>query len=116
MRSGNFFGYFAQGRIARPSVFKAVFRNRDGMSVAVPFPNQSCARLQTKARSRSDPSRFPQGLGHRLDFAMGRFAEPAVFDLLQSIAHSEDKKIATDLRWITVEQLEPFETQLLKSE
>jgi hypothetical protein len=45
-----------------------------------------------------------------------RLAEPAVRDFLKPVAHSEDQKVTTDLRWIAVEQPAPFQTHLLKSE
>ena len=55
-------------------------------------------------------------IGQRLEFATCRLAEPALFEFLKSITHSEDKEVATDLRRIAMKQPAPFETQLLKSE
>src|SRR5580693_91335 len=85
VRSGDLFGDLGQRRIARPGILEPVFRYRDGVRAAAPFPNQTRAWLQAEARRRANPARCPQGLRHRLQLAPGRFAEPVVRDFLNSV-------------------------------
>src|SRR5262245_10321281 len=51
VRTGGLLGDLAQGRIARSSVLETVVRHRDNMSAAVPFANQTRARLQARGQS-----------------------------------------------------------------
>jgi hypothetical protein len=85
LRSGDLFGDLGQGRIARPAILDPIFRYRDGMRTAAPFPNETGAGLQAEARRRANPARCPQGLCYRLQLSPGRLTEPAVRDFLKSV-------------------------------
>jgi hypothetical protein len=60
VRSGNLFGDLGQGRIVCPGILEPVFRYRDGVRAAAPFPNQTRAGLQAEARRGANPARCPQ--------------------------------------------------------
>ena len=92
MRTGDLLGDLGKGRIARPSVFETVVCHRDNMSAAVPFANQTRARLQAKARRRGDPPRCPQGFRHRLQLAPRRLAESAVLDFLKPVPSASTRR------------------------
>ena len=89
---------------------------RNGVSPAAPFPNKTRAGLQAEARRGANPTRRPQGLGHRLQLAPGRLAEPAMRDFLKSVTECKDKQVATDPRRLTVVEPPPFAPQFLEAE
>src|SRR5688572_25247444 len=62
MGAGDLLGDFGEGRVARPGIFEAVVRHRDGMRAAMPFTHQPSARLQGKARIWTYPARGPEHL------------------------------------------------------
>jgi type I restriction enzyme S subunit len=68
VRSGDLFGDLGQGRIARPGILEPIFRYRDGVRAATPFPNQTRAWLQDLIPAlfnemfgdpESNPNRWP---------------------------------------------------------
>src|ERR1700719_2396132 len=114
VRSGDLFGDLGQRRIARPGILEAIFRDRDGVRAAAPFPNQTRAGLQAEARRGANPARCPQGLRHRLQLAPGRLAEPAMRDFLKSVTEGKDKQVATNPRRVSVGEPPPFAPQFLE--
>ena len=68
-------------------------KDRDGMSAAVPFANQTRTGLQAEAWRCANQTRRPQGLCYRLQLATRRLAEPAVFDFLKSVTERKDKEV-----------------------
>src|SRR5208337_5543610 len=102
------FGDLGQGRIARPAIREPIFHDGDGVRAAAPFPNKTRAWLQAEARRWANAARCLQGLGHRLQLALGRLAEPTMRDFLKSVTEGKDKKVATDPRRFTVVQTPPF--------
>ena len=115
MRSGDLFGDLGQGRIARPGILEPIFRDRDGVRAAAPFPNQTRTGLQAETRRGANPARCPQGLRHRLQLAAGCLAEPAVRDFLKPVPECKDKQVAADPRRFTVVEPPPFAPQRLKA-
>src|ERR1700730_10760859 len=116
MRCGDLFGDLGQGWIARPGILEPVFRYRDGVRAAAPFPNQTRAWLQAEARRGANPARCPQGLRHRLQLAPGRLADPARRACLNSVTEGEDEQVATDPRRFAVVEPPPFAPQFLEAE
>src|ERR1700676_1455398 len=108
MRPGDLSGDLGQGRIARPGILEPIFRYRDGVRAATPFPNQTLAGLQAEARRRANPA--------RLQLAPGRLAEPAVRDFLKSVTEGKDQQVATDPRRFSVVEPPPFAPQFLEAE
>ena len=115
MRSGNLFGDLGQGRIVCPGILEPVFRYRDGVRAAAPFPNQTRAGLQAEARRGANPARCPQGLRHCLQLSPDRLAEPAMRDFLKSVTERKDQQVATDPRRFSVVE-PPFASQVLEAE
>jgi hypothetical protein len=76
-------------------------------------PRKPRAGLQAEARRGANPTRCPQGLGHRLQLVPSRLAEPAVRDFLKSVIECKDKQVATDPRWFTVGE-PPFAPQFFE--
>ena len=116
MRSGNLFGDLGQGRIVCPGILEPVFRYRDGVRAAAPFPNQTRAGLQAEARRGANPARCPQGLRHCLQLSPDRLAEPAMRDFLKSVTERKDQQVATDPRRFSVVEPPPFAPQVLEAE
>src|SRR5664279_151217 len=102
LRSGNCFGDLGQGWIVCPAVFEPIFRYRDGVRAAAPFPNKTRTGLQAETRRGANPARCPQGLGHRLQLSPGRLVEPAVLDFLKSVTEGKNQQVATDPRRFTM--------------
>jgi hypothetical protein len=116
VRSGDLFGDLGQGRIANPGVLEPIFRDRNSVSPAAPFPNKTRAGLQAEAWHGANSARCPQGFRHRLQLAPGRLAEPAVLDFLKSVTEGKDKQVATDPRRFSVVEPPPLAPQFLKAE
>ena len=116
VRSGDFFGDGGQGQIACPAILEPVFRYRDGVRTAAPFPNETRTRLQAEARRGAIPTRCPQGLRHRLQLSPSCLAEPPVLDFLKSVTEGKNKQVATDPRRFTVVEPPPFAPQVLEAE
>src|ERR1700732_897142 len=115
-RSGDLFGDLGQRRIARPGILEPIFRDRDGVRAATPFPNQTRAWLQAETRRWANPARCLQGLRHRLQLAPGRLAEPTVRNFLKPVTEGKDKQVAADPRRSTVVEPPPFAPQVLEAE
>ena len=96
MGTGDLFGDFRERRIRRAVILESVFRHGDRMGASVPFAHQPGARLQAETWIRSDSAFGPEHLRESLQLAPRRFAEPAMFDLLEPVAHSSDQQITTD--------------------
>jgi hypothetical protein len=60
VRTGDLSGDLGEGRIARPGIREPIFRDRDGVRAAAPFPNKTRAGLQAEARRGANPARCPQ--------------------------------------------------------
>lgn len=78
MGAGDLLGDFGKGRVARPTIFEAVLRHRNGMRAAMPFAHQPSTRLQGKARIWAQAARGPEHLLQGLELAAGRLTKPAV--------------------------------------
>src|SRR5680860_180375 len=96
MGSRDLLGDFCEGRVARPGVFEAILRHRDGMRAAMPFAHEPSAGLQSEARIWTDPARGPEHLCQCPELAAHRLAEPTVLKLLASIGDPAKEEIAAD--------------------
>ena len=108
MRSGDLSGDLGQRGITRPGVLEAIFCHRYGMNTATPLADKTRAWLQGEAWRWANATCLPQVLDDRLQFATRRPAEPALIDLLKSIAEPKNEEVTAKLRWLTVVETSPF--------
>jgi hypothetical protein len=113
MNSSYFLGDFREGRVARPGIFEAILRHRDGVCAAMPFAHQPSARLQSEARIWTYPARGPEHLRQGLELAAGRLAEPTMLKLLVSIGDSAKEKIAAESWGLAAVKPAPFTAELV---
>jgi hypothetical protein len=111
MCAGDFLGDLGERWIVLPGIFEPVFSDRNSMRAAAPFANETRAGLETEAWCGANPARCPQGLGNGPELA-----EPALRDLLKSVAKSENKEIAADPRRLPVIEPPPFAPQFFEAE
>ena len=108
MCSSDLSGDLGQRGITRPGVLEAIFCHCDGMGTAAPLADKARAWLQGEAWRWTNPACLPQVLGDRLQFAARRLAEPALIDLLKSIAEPKNEEVTAKLRWLRVVETSPF--------
>ena len=115
MGSRYLLGDFREGRVARPGIFEAVLRHRDGVRAAMPFAHEPSTRLQSEARIWTNPARGPEHLRQCLELATGRLAEPTVLKLLAPIGDPAKEKIAADPWGLAAVEPPPFAAELVKA-
>ena len=115
MGSRYLLGDFREGRVARPGIFEAVLRHRDGVRAAMPFAHEPSTRLQSEARIWTHPARCPEHLRQCLELSAGRLTEPTVLKLLAPIGDPAKEKIAADPWGLAAVKPPPFAAELVKA-
>lgn len=116
MRSRDRLGDRRQGRIVCSGIFKAIVRDGHGVRATMPLAEKTSARLQAKIWGGANSTGLLQGLHYRLQLATCRFAQPAMFELLEFVTERENKEVAADLWRCAVMQPSPFTAQLVDAE